>query len=244
MLNKKECYLKIGDKLEVINNNVYINGTKLNLLGSGVDGKVYKYEDKAIKLYHDDYQIKGHLNIEQIEILCSIITKNIILPKERLGSNLNNFGYVMNYIDLDTKKDILLEDIYKLTKEIKTLEEELILIGKNHFLLDDFKVENFVFNDNLYLLDPDSFIFDKKVDFSKKNLELFVWYFIRDIIFSLNNDINKKERIIFLRKMHYLYKNSEYYLFSDFLKEKFYDCNLYDVRDYFINKKIKVLNKF
>lgn len=244
MLNNKECYLNNKAKLEVINNNVYINGIKLNLLGKGVDGIVYKYHDKAIKLYHDSFYIKEHLSIKQIETLSLIPTKKIILPKEALKNNDNNFGYIMKYIDLNHQKNILLEEIYTLTKKIKQIEEELMLIGKNNFLLDDFKTENLIYNGDLFLIDPDSFVFEQGIDFSLKNQELFVWYFIKNIIFSLNSNVSKKEIISSLRKMHYLYKKSEIYYFSDFLKENFGNCSLYEIRELFITNKIKILNKF
>jgi len=245
MLKDKICYFNNEkDKLEVINNNVYVNGILLKFLDSGVDGFVYKYKDKAIKLYRDNELIKEHLTNQQIAILCSLSTKHLVLPEEPLISNDKNFGFVMSYINLETKKDILLVSKNHLIKELQEIENELELMGKNHFLLNDRLTKNLFYNGNLYLFDPDSFLYDKKVDFSKQNLEIFVWHFIRDIIFNLNNKITKEEQLSLIRKLNFLYNKGNYYSLSSFLESFMTTKNLQEVRQNFIQKKVRVINKY
>lgn len=241
MINNKTGYFNNGkDRLEVINNNVYVNDTILQLLDKGQDGYVYRYEDKAIKLYHDNSAIKEHLNKKQIDILSSLTTKHIVLPKEKIISEEKNIGFIMEYINLDTKKDILLANKQHIIKELKEIEEELALVGQNHFLLDDMQPHNLFYNGTLYLFDPDSLIYEEKVNFNRRNLELFSWYFIRDIIFSLNNEITKKEQTSLVRKLHYLYKKGNYSTLSTFLKEIINTENLKEFRKKLLLKKINI----
>ena len=238
MLNDKICYFNKGkEKLEVKNNIVYVNGTKINRIGSGVDGSVYKYKDKAIKLYHDTKHIKTYLNKYQINLLSNISTEHIILPQAPLEHPFTNPGFIMKYIDLKTKQDILTSPIEQVIKELEEIEQELILLGKNHFLLDDIKSSNTFYDKTLYLFDPDSFIYDKQTDFSNRNIEMFIWQFIRDCIFSKNNELTKREQLSMVRRLHYLYKIGNYKLLSVFIKEISNKDPLENIRKTYIRKK-------
>lgn len=227
MIKNKVCYFNNRKyRLEIIDNKVYINGVSLDLLDHGVDGFVYKFKDKAIKLYREDKLIKSHLNQEQISILSSITTDHIVLPREKLIGD-NNPGYIMKYINIEKKKDFLLESKAHIVKELKELEDELILLGKNHFLLGDMQESNIFYNGKLYLFDSDSFVYDKKANFSRRNLELFSWYFMRDVLFSLKtNSIEEKEQLGFVRKLHYLYQKGKYTSIAEFLEDYMYEENL------------------
>ena len=221
MLNDKICSFDNGNfKIEIKDNKVYVNSSLLKLLDKGVDGYIYKYKDMAIKLYRDDKLIKNHLTQEQVTILSLLTTHHIVLPKEKIIGD-NNPGYIMKYINLKQKKDILFASKEHILNEIQDLEKELYLLGCNHFLLDDMQSSNLFYNGKLYMFDSDSFIYDSKVDFSRKNLEIFSWYFIRDIIFSLTDE---KEKISLVRKLHFL---------NDIMLEE----NLYKFRKNFRNKK-------
>ena len=240
MINNKICYFNNNqDELVVMNNKVYVNGVLLQLLGFGVDGEVYKYKDKAIKLYHDENSVKEHLSQEQINILSDISTNHIVLPKQSLISNEFNPGFVMEYIDLETKKDILLADKNTLIKELQETESELQLVGENHFLLNDTNAKNLFYNGQFHIFDADSFLYDKKVNFDKRNIEIFVWHFIRDIIFAESNGFNKKEQLGLVRKLNYLYKRGNYFLLSNFLEEFIEEENLKQASSRFVYQKIR-----
>lgn len=240
MINNKTCYFNDGkDKLDVVDNKVFINGTLIEEVNRGVDGIVYKYQDSAIKLYHDSKKIKEHLTTFQIDILSSFKMNHVVLPTQKLISDTPNAGFIMNYIDLDSEKDILYENWENVLKQIKGLEKELFIIGENNFLLEDMQANNLFYNGNLYLFDSDNLTYDKKTNFSRKNLELFSWYFMRDIIFSLNGEFSKKEQTGFVRKLHYLYQKGKYTSLAEFLNDNIYENNLNEFRKNFIKEKVR-----
>lgn len=239
MLDNKISYFDNGkNQLRVINNDVYVNNTLLTFIGSGVDGLVYKYKNKAIKLYHDDYSIKMHLSSSEIKKLSILTTKHIILPKELLINDNKTLGFTMNYINLNTKCDFLNISLKHLIKEIKELESELYLIGKNNFLLEDVEPRNLFYNGTLYLFDADSFSYDEGVDFKEKNIEMFVWCFIKAIALSLNNQLSDKEQTAMVRKLHYLYTKSNCLLLSEFLESLMQDQTQENIK---CNLKVKKL---
>ena len=81
MISNKTCYFNDKkDKIDVIDNKVYINNVLAQEIGRGVDGIVYRYQDSAIKLYHDNSKIKSHLADYQIDMLTSLKMKRIVLP--------------------------------------------------------------------------------------------------------------------------------------------------------------------
>ena len=240
MISNKICYFNNEkDRIDVIDNKVYINNVLTEKIGQGVDGVVHRHQDLAIKLYHDNSKIKSHLTDYQIDILTSIKTKHIILPKQSLVSDKQNPGFVMEYINLKTENDIYKTNFDDLITQISELEEELSIIGKNNFLLDDLQSRNLFYNGNLYLFDPDNFIYDKKTNFSRRNLEIFSWYFMRDIIFSLNNEFTEKEQNGLVRKFHYLYKKGKYTSLAEFLIDYIYESNLGEFRENFKKEKVR-----
>ena len=95
--------------------------------------------------------IKLHLTKNEIDRLCNLYTERIILPREVLINDNIASGFIMNYIDTTSQKDILLVDKKHLINEIKEVEDELILLGKNNFLLEDTKPENLFYNDEFVL---------------------------------------------------------------------------------------------
>ena len=240
MISNKICYFNNKkDRIDVIDNKAYINNTLTEEIGQGVDGIVYRHQDSAIKLYHDNSKIKSHLTDYQIDILTSLKMKRIVLPTQRLVSDTPNSGYVMKYVNLETQNDILKTDCDVILEQISELEEELSTIGENHFLLDDMQSRNLFYNGELYLFDPDNFIYDKKTNFSRKNLEIFSWYFMRDIIFSLNNELTEKEQNSLVRKLHYLYQKGKYISLAQFLIDNVYENNLGEFRENIKKEKVR-----
>ena len=240
MISNKTCYFNDKkDKIDVIDNKVYINNVLAQEIGRGVDGIVYRYQDSAIKLYHDNSKIKSHLADYQIDMLTSLKMKRIVLPKEKLISDTPNSGFVMQYIDLETKDDILRTNRDDVLKQISELEEELSMIGDKNFLLDDMQSRNLFYNGELYLFDPDNLVYDKKTNFSRKNLEIFSWYFMRDVIFSLNNELTEKEQTGLVRKLHYLYQKGKYISLAQFLGDNIYENSLSEFRENFKKEKVR-----
>ena len=145
----------------------------------------------------------------------------------------------MQYIDLETKDDILRTNRDDVLKQISELEEELSMIGDKNFLLDDMQSRNLFYNGELYLFDPDNLVYDKKTNFSRKNLEIFSWYFMRDVIFSLNNELTEKEQTGLVRKLHYLYQKGKYISLAQFLGDNIYENSLSEFRENFKKEKVR-----
>ena len=181
-----------------------------------------------------------HLSSSEIKKLSLLKTKHIILPKELLTTNDKTLGFTMDYIDINTKQEFLKVSLSHIINEIKELESELYLLGKNNFLLEDVEPRNLFYNGKFYLFDADSFVYDEGLDYSKKNIEMFTWCFIRAIALSLNNKLSNKEQTAMVRKLHYLYTKSDYLLLSDFLKDLMQDKKLENINN---NLKIKKLIK-
>ena len=218
--NKTCCFNYNQDNIEVSDEFVYVNKLLVPKIGSGIDGEIYKYQDKAIKLYNDQITVKMHLTKQEIERLSKINTKHIILPKELLLDTNNKVaGYVMNYVDLNTKQNILLANKINLIKQLKELEQELILLGKKHFLLDDNNPENLFYNYNLYLFDSDSFMYEKYEEVSKQNIEIFAWCFIRYIVYSFNENLSEFNHLRYASRIYDIYRSGNYYSISNFIED-------------------------
>lgn len=244
MVNDKICYFNNQkEKIEVTQGIVYVNDSKVKEIGQGVDGIVYKYNDKAIKLYHDDIHIKLHLNKNEIDRLRNLYTKKITLPREILINNETVLGFTMNYVDITAPKDILSSDKNYIINKIKELEEELILLGKNNFLLEDTKPENLFYNGNLYMFDPDSFIYEKNFNASNENLKVFAYQFFRYMVSLLNQDMPYPQYLAYIRKINYLYKKGNYISLSEFLEDVITQnlTEIYQIEP--LNQKTKTLHK-
>ena len=56
----------------------------------------------------------------------------------------------MKYINLEQEKDLSIEPKKVIINEIKEMEQELMFLGQNHFLLNDSNTDNLFYNGNLY----------------------------------------------------------------------------------------------
>lgn len=145
---------KINNKIIIIN--------PFQCLGSGIQGNVYKYQDKALKIYDKIYRTK--YNQDRDETLSTLSTKYIILPEESVFSTFTKYcGYKMPYIDLDNDKKITDCTKEDLKENLFELIEDINVISKNDFKMEDVKL-NTVFNGKIYVLDSSCYFQEGKED--------------------------------------------------------------------------------
>jgi len=134
---------------------VKINGigkvklTDKNFIGEGGQAKVYKYNDQAVKIYHDKNDVIPEKKIQELK---KLNMPNVLAPKELVYDSNNNIcGYTMDYV-ADTspicrmftksfKKQNSLDtsDIVDFVKEIQSTIKE---IHKNDCVIVDLNEMN------------------------------------------------------------------------------------------------------
>lgn len=149
---------------------------QLPKLGSGRFGQVYKYNDKAIKKYHQNIKVYYDFTYKEVEIpnfnlklnkkkfkLYQKRQPNILytnLPTELLFVNNIFTGVVYNFIDghnlLEIKENISLEEMKQICYDILRNAEELT---KNKIYLRDCRPKNILYDKNseIQLRDSDDY---------------------------------------------------------------------------------------
>ena len=130
-----------------------------NYIGRGTEGKVYRKGEFAYKYYHKSSYC-SRLTLEDTEILETITTNRILLPRDTLYTYLGEFrGYTTLYIKnlglfhyMELPTALILQDFHLLTCDCEVL-------GRKNFLVYDFmprdeRVRNYSFNQGLYFVDP------------------------------------------------------------------------------------------
>lgn len=162
----------------------------LKYLGSGKEGKVYKYKDKALKIFHDQIYVDS-MDINTCLFLKNLDTKRILLPQNILYDIDYDFkGYTT---DLINKKN----NVYSLNKEeiiieIEELEKEVNYLINKRIVLNDWNFENFIFDGKFRIVDPGLYKLDKKE--SIKTIKRFNYLVLKDFIFNelFKNKIRKE----------------------------------------------------
>ena len=150
------------------NKDVDISVKRLTKIGNGKTGDVYKYRDKAIKIFKTDRETP--IDLETAEYLTSISTNRILLPRNLLFYNNTFRGYSYKLISkkgLGKKITTIPKD--ELVGNISIIERDIETLSNKQVLLNGIDPENAIFNGNLYLTDPSSYT---KLDiYSVKELE-------------------------------------------------------------------------
>lgn len=147
------------------NNVVNIFPSFLNCIGFGNEGKAFEYNGMVLKLFHKNIYIDS-MNSETCVELKKIHTKRILLPNELLIDKNGDFkGYTIEKIKktenvYDIKKAKLINEIIELQKEIDKLSEHRILI-------DDWHMDNFMYDGIFRMIDPGLYKYDIHDDILK-----------------------------------------------------------------------------
>ena len=235
--------------LILLSNNETINTNDLLYVDSGTEGKVYKYKDKAIKVYHDNLY-KRILSYDDINRLKDINTRRIILPNNiiyKLDGDCGYYGgYESRYIKQDGNiydyskldKDILLEEINILESDIKNISDANIL------LCDLNNTKNIIYNNGkVYFIDAGSYVFNKlgKYNTSNNNINE-VGLSIKYHLFLLQNScINIGKELV----NNNLINIEDYSMEVFILISNIYNLDFNNIDDYNYLKHIKnILNKY
>lgn len=182
----------------------YVNGEKLknnlykNYIGKGIESKAYKIDDKVIKIFRMFPGKKVVMTKESIEKMKQIPTKRILLPTNSLLDKKNKIrGYQMNYVASYGIDSYFNLDKDKLIKEHQLLKDDIKILSESGILINDLIIENTVYSNGLYLIDPGSYMFHDNIGFNyayRSNLDCFDRYLIYEILFNyhFNNYNNSK----------------------------------------------------
>lgn len=159
---------------------VIIFPSLLKYIDSGREGKVYKYKNKALKIYHFP-AFENSMNEETAAILKELNTKRILLPQSILYDiDYEIKGYTTEFIP---KK----ENVYKITKEqliieLKELQKEINYLTTNKILINDWNYcENFIYDGMFRFIDPGLYEYDKSM--SNNEIKKFNYSVLRDFLF-------------------------------------------------------------
>lgn len=135
-------------------------------IGEGLEGKVFRYGDKALKIYAEECE-KSRLEEETASKLIGIPTKRILLPGEliRDPESLKFRGYVTQFISSRSKLEIPEMNMGKFLDEVSILEDDILMLSDRNVELYDFTWDNFLYNGSIYFCDPGGFSFNEDAYF-------------------------------------------------------------------------------
>ena len=189
----------IGGYMEVLIDNDLNELDKLDYLGSGMEGMVYRYYDEAIKVYKTDCS-KYILDVDTASRLSLIETSRILLPRRIVYSPEDGsfLGYTTKYIEKGPKSDVFRKNVNRFCDELDVLRDDITLLSNDKVLLEDLIIGNTVFNNgSIFLIDPGSyrFINGSEDDVLYSNLWEFRDFIAYDLLGSVAYSRRRKELI-------------------------------------------------
>lgn len=224
---------------------------RLERLGSGHDGKVYKYRELALKLLKYDIEQrkeKGLLSFEKANYFVNeCMTKRITMPQDILLDESGIYtGIVMECIDkVEDSSRFFTEDFYISGLEIK---EDVDKLSENRVGIKDINRGSFIIGkDFLHICDVDKFIDYRKQ--SKVNVEMLnrdAYNFLLSKFIVLNimerikreRNLTKEERTTLNRWVKYQVKKSK---MLTYIEQELKDPNQLRFEDFIETQKQKIL---
>ncbi|MCI8346558.1 MAG: hypothetical protein HFJ12_01240 [Bacilli bacterium] len=125
--------------------------------GSGQEVDVYKEKDEVVKFYKP-YCGKIRMSKETCEYFQKIHTKRILLPKKVLLDKKRQIrGYKMPYIENLGANSLYLLNRDELKNEMNLIHEDIVCLSDYHVLIEDLSMENSVYHNGIYFVDPGSY---------------------------------------------------------------------------------------
>ena len=166
-------------------------------LGEGLEGVVYQFQGKALKVYNPHSQ-KTRLQEDDARRLSEIETKRFHLPKGLLYDSSHRFiGYYTDYItnySLDhiprmKKKDIV--------DELMVLESDCDTLSDHCVSIEDLHRNNIIYDGKIHIIDPGSYQFEdgEFVRYLKSNNQRILREFVIDYILAMNLSFKKRATV-------------------------------------------------
>lgn len=129
-------------------------------IDEGSEAEVFQYKDEVLKLYKD-FCRKYRLSEEEASALINIPTKRILLPKKiiKIPDSLDFKGYTTQFIKTCSRSVIPNMKMDHFLDELEVLESDMKLLADNDVDVDDFNLENMLYDGCMYFCDPGSFTF-------------------------------------------------------------------------------------
>ena len=136
--------------------DVDIIGKRMTKIGTGTTGDVYRYRNKALKIFKKEKN--PPMDLETAKYLSNISTTNIILPENLLFYNDSFRGYTYKLVSkkglgkrmITLPKEELIDNIERLESDTETLSNKNVL-------LNGIDPNNSIFNGSIYLCDPSKY---------------------------------------------------------------------------------------
>lgn len=133
--------------------DVKITGKRLTRIGNGKTGNVYRYKNKALKIFNPDKE--APIDIETASYLSTISTSRILLPRQLLFYNDHLRGYTYKLVHKKNNgKTISTIPKGEFIGNIAILERDIERLSRKRVLLIGISPENSIFSNGLYLVDP------------------------------------------------------------------------------------------
>ena len=171
----------------------YLNGQEIELskrIGSGIEGVVYRYQDKAIKIYKN-YRLHDRKTEIRDKILKSLETNRIMIPEELVTDEYGFYlGYSIPFIPKNVfrRKSVDIPSHIAI-KNFRLLEKDSVMLANNFVLMDD-TIHNVIDNGTLYFIDSGYYRFIDK-DSYNDNIYISQVLGVKDNI-NLGEDLIKK----------------------------------------------------
>lgn len=138
-----------------------------NILGSGNEAKVYRYNNEALKLYVKKCR-KRRLNNEDAQSLSELSTDRILLPSKMVYNADSSFGgYTLPLVE-KSSSSIFDMAMGKFASELDLIHSDIGMLSSNSVRIGDLHLGNILYDGNLYFCDPGSYVFDR--DSSKEEI--------------------------------------------------------------------------
>lgn len=200
---------------------------------SGHEHIVFKYKDKIVKIHRKHFVYINNLDEQNILSLIGIPTKRILMPTDPLYNIKGNIeGYVMN--EVTKKESISNESMDHFIDEARIIQSDKDLLSLKTILLDDFHVNNAIYNGKINIVDSGRYV----------NLTHVLPYWVLPQQYQnieaafINKDVDK------LRAFAYDFNNEKFNKFIySYIMDTVLDCKdtysrlmyLSKIRQYFIN---------
>ncbi len=239
----------LPNEVVVDNKEVITNVKELDKVGAGVDGLLFRHNDKVLKILKDDFSNPNTINLSMNYDKLLYFKDNLHLSRitNPTGVLYNVYGkyigYTMDYLDDVVKhskknvEDFTCED---LNKSIRGLKNDFDQLSKNKIVAQDINLGSYIFTDDfLHLCDMDRYIFSQETYLNDSNLNFVL---AKLLYFSITKlDTYDKSQ---LRKLSRWVKScSKSSSFLEDLESETYKNKDASVLEFISDKSIQILGK-